>query len=86
MNLKKFWQKLKDLYGWDRSQLFYWQDKRAYYKALASGWKRKMGEAKNQTQFNQAKFRYEDYESLYIKADFNVKQYDRDEVEPGWRN
>lgn len=86
MNWKKIWQKAKDLYGWDKSQAFYWSDKRAYYKALANSYKKDMDDAKDQKQFVKAKFRYEEYQSAYEKADFIVRSYDDDTTEEGWRN
>jgi len=86
MNLGKIWQKAKDLYGWDQSQLYYWKDKRAYYKLKAGQYKHAMGEAKNKTQFEQAEYRYKGYQSGYEKADFNVHHLDFNDVEEGWRN
>ena len=83
--LEKILQKAKDLYGWDKSLVFYYSDRRAYYKALAEGEKKKMNEAKDLKQFNRAKFMYERYISEFDRADFVVRNSDHDATEDDWR-
>lgn len=83
----KIWQKLKDLYGWDRSCAFYWEDKRAYYKALANSYKKDMEKAEGMKEFEKAKFFYEDYMAAFDHADFQFREYsDNNATEEGWRN
>ncbi len=83
MGLGKIWQKAKDLYGWDKSQAFYWGDKAVYYKALANGYKKDMDNAKDQKAHAKAKFRYEDYLEAYEKAESISKSYENNAAEEG---
>lgn len=85
MTLGKILQKLKDLYGWDKGNLYYWKDKRAYYRALAEGQKRKMNETKNEKVFNRTKFMYEQYIAEFDRFDFMVRNSDHDSTEDNWR-
>jgi hypothetical protein len=86
MNVGKIIQKLKDLYGWDQSQLYLQKDKRAYYGALAESAKQKMTQAKDVKAYNKAKWEYEGCQELFDKADFFVRNNETDSTEDNWRN
>ena len=83
--LGKIFQKLKDLYGWDKGNLYYWKDKRAYYKALANGYKEKMDNAKDMRGFKKAKFMYEQYIAEFDRFDFMVRELDNNATDDDWR-
>lgn len=86
MNLGKILQKAKDLYGWDKSQLYYMKDKRAFNKAMADGYKRDMDKATDTKKFNKAKFMFEQYQSVFDRADFYVRNNETNSTEEGWRD
>lgn len=86
MNLGKIFQKLKDLYGWEKSQLYLHKDKRAYHKALADSYKKKMDEATDVKTFNKARFMYEGHIEAFDRADFFVRNNEPDMGEDNWRS
>ncbi len=85
MNVTKIIQKLKDLYGWDQSQLYLQKDKRAYYGALAESAKQKMSKVEGKA-YDKAKWEYEGYQELFDRADFFVRNNETDSTEDNWRN
>jgi hypothetical protein len=86
MNLGNIWQKAKDLYGWDQSQLYYMKDRRAFNKGMAEIFKQRMDKAKDMKQFNKAKFMFEQYQTEFDKADCYVRSNETNSTEEGWRD
>jgi len=86
MKIGEIWQKLKDLYGWDKSQLYYMKDKRAFNKKMADHYKAEMDKATDTKKFKKAKFMYEEYQAVFDSADFYVENHDPDLGEDNWRS
>lgn len=87
MNLGKIFQKIKDLYNWDKSQLYYFKDKRDFNKAIADGYKRKMAESTTEKDFKKNKFMFEKYQDAYERANAYVENHEEefDVKNIGWR-
>jgi len=87
MKIGKIFQKVKDLYGWDKSQLYYYKDKRDFNKVIADGYRRKMAEAKNVKEFKKNEFMFQKYNNVYERANSFVENHGEefDVSNIGWR-
>lgn len=86
MNLRKIWQKAKDIYGYDESVLFYHKDKREYHRHKIAYCKKKLAESKTEQEAFKWNVRLEDEQRQYDISDHYIRNNSDEQTEPGWRN
>jgi len=72
-NLKKVWQKAKDLYGWDEGNLYFYKDKTEYHRRRMEYMKEKLTKAKNENDAYKWKVRLENEQMWYKGCDMICK-------------
>ncbi len=85
MKIGEIIQKLKDLYGWDKGNLFYFSSKREFYKSAAEIEQQKMVNAKSDKEYKKAKFKSEMYMAESDRNDFKARNIEADQDLDNWK-